>query len=628
MKRKLFALLFIFMTIAFSQFTNDIAGWYGGAFYVPDGTLYSEGITVVDEGTLVAESLNETDFATNLKWDITNDLLDTGGDAAYTWSANQTSTLTQIQANLATTGVNAVWYLFTYTVAVTTPFDGNGIATITTGFASSAVTLDLSVGTHSVYFKSKTTPVDFVISVVSGTDTEGTWSIDDVTLRQIIGGNVDISGILLVRGVDIGAGLASGTDDQKIDVFSISGDNVELSLESDGEATKTVDISTTTAVAANTAKVTNTDDQKIDALSVSGNNIEISLEDDGEATKTLDISGITAIGLNTAKVTDDDDGVPEVYDDTNWDADGEAPTKNDVRDKVNTMDTAIGSNTSHSGSDGSDHIFIDQDLRTTFSPAWVGLTLSGNFGVGIAPMAGVRILLPQEDDAATPTLAFGDGNTGFYESVDNTLKVAIEATARWEIIGNSFRSEVSSGAEILNEATSTTNPVFAFNGDDNSGLGGTADQPSIIANANEIARFTENGILIDSTPNADHTSSGFKIELTAGEVLNVGDLGYQNSDGEIYLADATDATKMPAMFICIETASDGVVSDFLMFGVVRDDTWTWTVGGLIYATVTGTTGNTLSQTAPVGAGEQVQVVGVATHLDRMTFTPSLVLVEI
>ena len=133
---------------------------------------------------------------------------------------------------------------------------------------------------------------------------------------------------------------------------------------------------------------------------------------------------------------------------------------------------------------------------------------------------------------------------------------------------------------------------------------------------------------IDSTPDTDETASGIVVELTAGEVLNVGDIGYQNADGEIYLADATDATKMPGMFMCIETAADGVASDFLMTGVVRDDTWNWTVGGLIYATITGTTGNTLSQTAPIAAGEQVQVIGVATNADRMTFTPSLVLVTI
>lgn len=135
-------------------------------------------------------------------------------------------------------------------------------------------------------------------------------------------------------------------------------------------------------------------------------------------------------------------------------------------------------------------------------------------------------------------------------------------------------------------------------------------------------------VLLDATPNTNETASGIKVELTAGEALAFGDVCYQNADGEIYLADATDNTKMPAMFMALEAGSNGVVSEFLMMGVVRDDNWTWTVGGLIYATITGTTGNTLDQTAPVGAGEQVQVIGIATHATRITFTPSLVLVEI
>lgn len=452
----------LFTSIALCQFTNDIAGWYKGAYYVPDGTVYSEGVIVVDEGTLAAESLDEVDFATHAKWTANNDLDDTGGNAAFIWSANQTSTLTQIQANLATAGVDAVWYLFTYTVTVTTAFDGDGAGTITTGFASSAVSLDLSAGTHSVYFKSKTTPVDFVISIVSGSDTEGTFEIDDVTLKEIQGGSVDISGVLLVRGVDIGAGVGASTDDQKIDVFSIAGDNVQLSLEDDGEATKTVDISTTTAVTA-----------------------------------------------NTAKVTDDDDGVDGIYG-AGWNADTDSPEKDDVYDKIEIVMTAVDLNTAKTGVTG----------------------------------------------------------------------------------------EISNVVE-------DTSPE----------LGADLD-------------LTDYEILLDSTPDTDHTSSGIKVELTAGEVLNVGDLGYQNADGEIYLADATDATKMPAMFMCVETASNGVASDFLMMGVIRDDTWTWTVGDIIYATITGTTGNTLSATAPVGVGEQVQVIGVATHSDRMTFTPSLVLVTI
>ena len=256
MKKRLFTLLFI--TMAFSQFDNTIAGWYNGAFYVPDGTVYSEGVTVVNEGTLAAETLDEVDFASNVTWGESGDFTYAAGvNFEFVWTAWQTSALEQVDADFLVVAVGSCWYKFTYTIAVTTVFDGDGAATITTAFALTAVDLDLSAGTHTVYFKSAVAPTDFLISVVSGSDTEGTFTIDDVTLKQIQGGSVDISGVLLVRGVDIGAAVGAGSDNQTIDVFSISGNNVQLSLEDDGEATKTVDISSTTAVAANSAKNTN-----------------------------------------------------------------------------------------------------------------------------------------------------------------------------------------------------------------------------------------------------------------------------------------------------------------------------------------------------------------------------------
>jgi hypothetical protein len=42
-----------------------------------------------------------------------------------------------------------------------------------------------------------------------------------------------------------------------------------------------------------------------------------------------------------------------------------------------------------------------------------------------------QLLLPLSNDATTPTLAFGDGNTGFYESADNQLRCAVGGGARF-----------------------------------------------------------------------------------------------------------------------------------------------------------------------------------------------------
>ncbi len=133
-----------------------------------------------------AECLDEIDFTTHAKWAVTNDLVDSGGNAEYTWSANQTSTLTQTAANQIVPAVASEWYQFTYTIAETTPFDGDGVATITTAYSLVAKTLPLTPGTHTVYFKSAVAPTDFVISIVSGSDTEGQFSFDNVTLKRLV----------------------------------------------------------------------------------------------------------------------------------------------------------------------------------------------------------------------------------------------------------------------------------------------------------------------------------------------------------------------------------------------------------------------------------------------------------
>lgn len=132
------------------------------------------------------EGLNETDFGTHVKWAVTNDFNDTGGNAHYTWSANQTSTLTQTVANRAKAGSNSHYYELTYTVAVTTALDGDFALTLTIGFAASSTVLPFTAGTHRVVFQSAAAAAtgSFVIQAVSGTDTEGEFTIDDISLKE------------------------------------------------------------------------------------------------------------------------------------------------------------------------------------------------------------------------------------------------------------------------------------------------------------------------------------------------------------------------------------------------------------------------------------------------------------
>lgn len=137
-----------------------------------------------------------------------------------------------------------------------------------------------------------------------------------------------------------------------------------------------------------------------------------------------------------------------------------------------------------------------------------------------------------------------------------------------------------------------------------------------------------NDLLVTAAPSSDHLASGLKITLTAHDAQAFGDVCFINADGEAALIDADAIASMTAVVMCADASiSANASGTYLLMGIARDDTWNWTVGGLIYGTVTGTSGNTLTQTAPSGTDDVVQILGVATHADRMYFNPQLVQVE-
>lgn len=131
---------------------------------------------------------------------------------------------------------------------------------------------------------------------------------------------------------------------------------------------------------------------------------------------------------------------------------------------------------------------------------------------------------------------------------------------------------------------------------------------------------TDGSLNINALPDADHQASGTIVTLTANENQAFGDVCFINSSGEAALGDA-DA--IASSMICVMCADATISADasgrYLLYGFARDDTWNWTVGGYIYLTITGTTGNTLSQTAPTGVDDCVVMVGYATNADRMLF---------
>jgi len=136
-------------------------------------------------------------------------------------------------------------------------------------------------------------------------------------------------------------------------------------------------------------------------------------------------------------------------------------------------------------------------------------------------------------------------------------------------------------------------------------------------------------ILWDSSPSGDHQSSGDILIFTNGNggSVNYGDVCYMADDGDMEFGDADSDQTAPAVVMANATITTTSSGEWLVRGVAYDATWNWTSfgasDGLIYLTVTATTGNTMSQTPPVGVGDQVDILGWAIDADTMYFNPQL-----
>ncbi len=121
-------------------------------------------------------------------------------------------------------------------------------------------------------------------------------------------------------------------------------------------------------------------------------------------------------------------------------------------------------------------------------------------------------------------------------------------------------------------------------------------------------------------PTVDHSWSGPTISATAGENVALGDVCYLKSDGKFWRCDANAEATLKGMIVMATAAiSADAAGVFLLRGIMRDATWTWTVGAQLY--VPETPGNP-TETIPAHATDLVRVVGWALDADDVYFDPS------
>ncbi len=161
---------------------------------------------------------------------------------------------------------------------------------------------------------------------------------------------------------------------------------------------------------------------------------------------------------------------------------------------------------------------------------------------GVTPVIGCCLLLPSQNDPVTPTLSFGDGNTGFYEQSDNVLILALAGVGSITFDASWFFSTSNAaGWAIVDETPSSTNPVYTFRGDTDTGLtrAGT-DTVGLVAGAISAIQYAEVSSSVLSTQQYD---SG----ITAGTTQT--QAGATQLDSSVNIVDsvpsANDGVKLP-----------------------------------------------------------------------------------
>lgn len=105
----------------------------------------------------------------------------------------------------------------------------------------------------------------------------------------------------------------------------------------------------------------------------------------------------------------------------------------------------------------------------------------------------VQLVLPLQNDAVNPSLAFGPlANDGLFLQAAGTLVVAIAGDGRFQFTSNTFTSLITGSGALDRLVATGTNPAWTFNDDLNTGVGHfAADNLSAIAGGLEAARFED-----------------------------------------------------------------------------------------------------------------------------------------
>lgn len=131
--------------------------------------------------------------------------------------------------------------------------------------------------------------------------------------------------------------------------------------------------------------------------------------------------------------------------------------------------------------------------------------------------------------------------------------------------------------------------------------------------------------IIPATVANSHT--GITIKLTCAESQTYGDICQINSSGYAHIANASTISNASGILLSVGQTTSITSNTYLLNGTLKINSSGFTVGGLIYLSTAGVSGQTITQSLSTEAYSVAQVIGVALTTDTILFAPSLAQVE-
>ena len=511
-------------------------------------------------------------------------------------SANATSEDSEIRWGVAVGGS----IVDVFTISNT---DG-GVSTFAID-AAGDITLDADGG--DVFFK------DGGTTFGSATNNSGELIIKSGTTTALTfsGANVAVAGDLTITGDDLVMGtntdgyvlVADGTNYNPV---AVSGDiaitNAGVTSIASGVIVN-ADVNSSAAIAQSKLSLTDASTSAKGIAQFSSDNFAassgtITIKDGGVVTAELADDAVTS-----AKIADDAVVTASIADD----AITSALIADDAVVTAAIADDAVTGALIADNAIDSDH-YVDGSIDTAH--------IADN-QVTLAKMAGLARGKIIYGDASGDPAALAVGTAGYVLKTDGTdLAYSNELLAADYVIGEDAQTKID--FETANE--------IHFDADNAEIAKITADGLTMSAGKNiYLGDGSSVNIATPLLAGGDHTYSGITAQMLAGGAISAFNLVcIHTTTQEVVVADASAGATARAIGIAPAAISDTATGTILLHGFVRDDSWGWTTGAVLFLSETA---GALTETAPTTDGAFVQAVGIALEPDVVFINPSLDIIE-